>query len=612
MIENIQAVLQAVLNFIRVELKKRIGLFLERAVQGLRDRPYVSFSTNQQARAAERWLDESQSELETVLHQRIANSFTRTATKKDVAVDELTLLDDDSLNVVMLRARLVSSVMEKARESVVALEVRLEVLKQAGAQINSKAFTPGAIADGFMETLEQLAVPPEVQIVLMETYSDRGAEMLVNFYKDLNELLVQHKVLPNFKYSMIKSPPGAARTPSKTDEESGHAASDHSSGTGGSSEPTKANAGNKGGGGKGGTGGGDGKAGMDMAPPWPAVSAGAAIPADFAQLLDAKLNAMQQALAHLTAETWQPGTLRDTFSLPPPISLSPDQEESIDHIEAVFLDLIRDTRISSRFRSELNRLILPLMSLRLSDAELFKDPENPVRRFIRQLALLGYRDMELPIREFEHISLIVGRIVSERAQELASFKSGADALYTIARNEVRLQLEARQKSRKRPGAAAPRNEAEETRAAESLRFAREALRSMSAGLHLPTIAQHFVLRLLAPWMMVEYQRHGEDSDQMRDCILLASTFFDLLEPAIDEALHKRKKLLRQQTIEQMAFETLQSRTQEREAVILLEGMAAYFDELNADPKAGLVRNRDAGSESFVSYLDDLAVTRAID
>jgi hypothetical protein len=605
MIENIQAILQAVLKFIRVELKTRIGLFLERAVQSLRDRPYVSFSTNQQARAAERWLDENQSELETVLHQHIANSFTRSTTKKDVAIDELTLLDEDSLNVVMLRARLVSSVMEKARESVVALEVRLEALKQAGAQINSKAFTPGAIADGFMETLEQLAVPPEVQILLMETYSDRGTEMLVNFYTDLNELLIQHGVLPGFKYSMIKSSAGAAKTTPKAGEESDQADSGRSSGAGGSSGSAKANADNK--------GTGAGKAGMDMAPPWPAVSAGAAIPADFAQLLDAKLNAMQQALAHLTAETWQPGTLRDTFSLPPPIALSPDQEESIDHIEAVFLDLIRDTRISSRFRSELNRLILPLMSLRLSDAELFKDPENPVRRFIRQLALLGYRDAELPIREFEHISLIVGRIVSERAQELASFKSGADALYTIARNEVRLQLEARQKSRKRPvPATAPRNEAEETRVAESLHFTRKALRSMSAGLHLPTIAQHFVLRLLAPWMMVEYQRHGEDSDQMRDCILLASTFFDLLEPASDVAHHKRRKLMRQQTIEQMAFETLQSRTQEREAVILLEGMAAYFDELNADPKAGLVRSRDAGSESFVSYLDDLAVARAID
>lgn len=348
---------------------------------------------------------------------------------------------------------------------------------------------------------------------------------------------------------------------------------------------------------------------MDMAPPWPAVAAGSAVPAHFAQLLDAKLTAMQQALEHLSSENWQPGTLRDTFAMPPPISLSPEQEESIDHIEAVFLDLIRDTRISDRFRSELNRLILPMMSLRLSDAELFKDPENPVRRFIRQLALLGFRDKELPIREFEHISLIVGRIVSERAQELDSFKSGADALYTIARNEVRQQLEMRQQSRKQQPASEEQDPITEETVTGSHHFVRDALQTMSEGFHLPTIVQHFILRLVAPWMMREYQRHGEDSDEMRECIVFASTFFNMLEPATNDEEHKRKILFRKQVIEQIAFEALRSRNQEKEVVILLEGVAEYFDELNADPNTGLKKDENTGQTSFVSYLDDLPITR---
>jgi uncharacterized membrane protein YgcG len=608
MIENIQAVLVAVLNFVRVELKARIALFLERAVQALRDRTYTSFSASQQSRAAERWLAHGQSELETALHQRLADSFTRQAIPKEVAPDELQLLDDDSLNVVMLRARLVSSVMDKARESVVALEVRLEALKQAGAQINTRAFTPGAIADGFMETLKRLDVPPEVQIVLMEAYSERGADMLTGFYKDLNDLLISHNVMPGFKYSTIKSFPSKPRPGSQ----SGGAGGSGGSGSGGGFSQQGAGAGTGGGGSAQGAGArtGDTKGGMDWAPPWPAVSAGASIPADFAQLLDAKLTAMQQALAHLTAESWQPGTLRDTFSIPPPISLSPEQEESIDHIEAVFLDLIRDTRISARFRSELNRLILPLMSLRLSDADLFKNPENPVRRFIRQLALLGFRDKELPIDEFEHISLVVGRIVSERAQEIASFNSGADALYTIARNEVRRQLEARQHSRKPEPSTEQKSEITQERVSQSHRFVQSALRTMSAGLHPPMVVQHFVLRLLAPWMMVAYQRHGEDSDETRDCVLFASTFFDLLEPAGSADEHQRKILLRRQTLEQIALETLRARSQEKEMVVLLEGVAAYFDELNLNPTAGLTRDRQSSDESFVSYLDDLTVTRA--
>jgi hypothetical protein len=610
MIENPQAVLQAVIDFANVELRARIGLFLERALQTLRDQPYTSFSARQQSRVAERWLQENSTALQSSLHQHLVRAFTAQPSSKPVSYDELQLLDDESLKVVMLRAQLVSSVMDHARESVVALEVRLEALNQAGARINSKAFTPGAIADSFMETLRQLDVPPEAQIVLMEAYRDRGADMLTEFYRDLNELLAGKGVMPGFKYTAIKSPPARSKAGGGGESEG------EGGGTGGGAGDATGDGkgGGTGGRGPGGAGGesrgGDAKGGMDMAPPWPAVSAGSALPAQFAQLLDAKLTAMQQALAHLTAETWQPGTLRDTFKLPPPISLSPEQEESIDHIEAVFLDLIRDTRISARFRTELNRLILPLMSLRLSDAELFKNPENPVRRFIRQLALLGFRDKEFPIEAFEHISLIVGRIVSERGQEIASFNSGADALYTIARNEVRRQLEARQQARKPAVAAESETAISDAIVADSHRFVQSALRSMSAGLHLPTVVQHYVLRLLAPWMMATYQRHGEDSDQTRDCILYASEFFELLTPSASEDEHRRKVQQRKQALEQMALEALRTRAQNEETVILLEGLAEYFEELNSDREAGLVRGTDAEDGAFVSYLDDLPVSRA--
>lgn len=595
MIENLQNVLRALLDFLRTELKNRIALFLERAILALRDRPYVSFSAAQQARAAERWLATQRPALEAALHRRMLDSFSGHDVKIEPSYEELQLLDDESLNVVMLRARLVNSVMEKARESVVALEVRLEALKQAGAQINAKAFTPGAIADGFMAVLDKLAVPTEVQIVLMEAYSERGAEMLTDIYRDLNELLSNRGVMPGFKYSVVKAPAAKAKPTAPAWE--GHPG-------GGAAGPGGGSGGPGGPGGAPGAKGGDSKAGMDFAPPWPAVSAGAALPAHFAQLLDAKLNAMQQALSQLTPENWQPGALRDTFSLPPPISLSPEQEESIDHIEAVFLDLIRDTRISARFRSEFNRLILPLMSLRLTDAELFKDPDNPVRRFIRQLALLGFRDKETPIREFEHISLVVGRIVSERAQELSSFNSGADALYTIAKNEVQRQLGARQQSRARAVA-----ELTEQTVADSRDFVEDTLRSMSGDLQLPPAVQHFVLHLLAPRMMIEYQLHGEDSDQLRDCLLLASTFFSALEPAVSTEKQQHKSQLRWQTLEDIALLAAQTQMSESELRTLLEGVAGHFENLDSHP-AGFQQRKNALLDPVIGYLDNLPLTRA--
>lgn len=586
MIENIRAAIQAVLYFIRHELRIRIGRFIERARQTFWDNPHASFSARQQVRVAERWLADHQLALEERLHKRMMDAFEGTpAQKKEIVYDELQLLDDESLNVLMMRAHIVSSVMERAREAVVALEVRFEAMKLDGFSVDSRAFTPGAIADGFVETLRDLSVPTEVQILLMEAYSEHGVEMLTEFYRDLNELLSKNGVMPGFKYAIRKSESKSRYVPPSPGGIQG-----------GGSIPSD-----------GAGGGGSGMPGE--IPAWPTVAAGAALPAQFAQLLDAKLNAMQEALAHLTGETWKEGTLRKTFRLPPPISLSPEQEESIDHIEAVFLDLIRDTRISARIRAELNRLILPLMSLRLSDAETFKDPDNPVRRFIRQLALLGFRDQETPILEFEHIGLIVGRIVSERAQEVTSFSSGADALYTIARNEVRRQLESRYRPSERAAPTPPSQPDTGQIAGDVLEFVKVRLKGLSSGLHLPSIVQHFVLRLLGPWLISSYQQYGPESTQVKSALEDAGLFFRLLESASDENEHAEKVQLRQRTLEQMAFRAVRARMKESEMRILLEGMAGYFDTLNADRSAGLVRNMAADAQSFVSYLDDLSLTR---
>lgn len=609
---DIQAVLVAVLNFIRVELKTRIAEFLDFSLlHAFHNQPNSSFSASQQVRVAERWLVNNQSELETELHQRMANAFTHTPEKKEVPLEELELLDDESLRIVMLRAQVVSSLMEKARKPVVELEVRLDALKQAGAQINTKAFVPGKIADGLLEALSSLNMPTEVEIMLMEAYRDRGTVMLADFYTDLNALLIRHGILPDYQYKT--SEPTVHRNKGSTHfgthSQSGHAPAQSSAGepvAGPSAESgvqppvsrqdhqgnyTASAAANA----------------PAHATPWPSVPSGTALPADFAQLLDAKLTAMQHALEHLTAETWQPGTLRDTFAIPPPISLSPEQEESIDHIEAVFLDLIRDTRISERFRTELNRLILPMMSLRLSDAQLFKDPENPVRRFLRQLALLGFRDKELPIREFEHISMIVGRIVAERAQEFESFKTGANALYTIAKNEVQYQLELRHKSRT-PHAADKVSHVPEEIVIQSHHFTVDTLRKLSDGHFLPDIVQRFILELLAPWMMVKYQKHGQGSPEVKDCLVFAKVFFDMLEPAMNLNDLKSRMATRKKLLDKIAMEVFSFNKQGKKPAALLEELADYFDQLNALPKFRARHDKSGSHAKLISFLDSLPIT----
>lgn len=566
--------LTALLDFVHIELKQRISDLLDFSLpHEYSNQAETCFSTTLHYKVAERWLVENHSKLATALHQRIADALTQARLAQEDPYAELKLLDEPSLQEVVLRAQFVNRLLHEARHEVVALELRLNALRQSGAKLNAKAFAPGVVAKGMLAAFKQLDIPVEAKTILIEAYHDHGTAKIIGFYTDLNRLLVQRGVLPTVGCAPL-SPvlQGNISLPA-------------------GKNPTTANP------------------GAGSAPGWPSIAVGTPMPADFAQLLEDKLAALQQALQHLTSETWQPGLLRGSFSQPPTLSLSPAQAESIDHLEAVFLDLIRDTRISERFRSEFQRLLLPMMSLRLCDQSLFEDRDNPVRRFLRQLALLGFRDKEHPLREFEPITQLVGCIASERAQEMVSFKSGADALYTIARNEVQAQLESRPKPRPRHAASVEEEERRENLAADAYRIVQSKLRVLSKGLEPPPVVQDFVLRLVAPWLMEMCQRHGHDSPEMKDCFDFAVNLFSTLEPSADENEHQSKVRARKKLLERIALEILSTHSLDKEVIVLLEQMTEYFDELNSHHSVGLIRQRRPQA-SLTSYLDRLEVIRA--
>lgn len=581
-IENAQSVLSTVWNHIGGELKTRVGAFLDRAEQSLYSdtSPRVGARHQPTSYAAARWLTTNRAALEAAMLQRLTESFFGRTQKKEVQFDELQLLDDDALGVVVVRASMVSQVMQQARGEVLLLEARLSALRDAGAAVNPKALNPGVVADGFLAVLNQMSVPKTVQVPLLEAYGLRGVEMLVEFYAGINELLIKFGVLPDLK-NIVSIEHAASPSRSQTT---------HARGAPGAA------------------------AAAGFAPP----PGGMTVPSELIPvLLDAKVTAMQQALANLPFSDWRPGTLRAQFELPPPFALTTEQQDAVDHLEAVFLDLLRDPRISSRFRTEMSSLILPLMMLRIKDADLLTDPDNPVRRFVRQLALLGFRDEEQPIGNFNDIRMVIARIVSERAQEVASFRSGADALHTIARNEVQRQIEARLQNR-RPATAEVPVEAPAAVDDERRRLVREAhqhvlseLRLLSTGLRLPPPVQQYVVRMLGPWMMIRYQRYGVESEPMRDARSFAMMFFRLLTPASGRADHDTKIALRKHALEEMEVRAARSNRLEPELrVAILNQIEKLFGDLDDEQKAGVRKEFGNGSADCTDYLDGLEETVA--
>lgn len=324
---------------------------------------------------------------------------------------------------------------------------------------------------------------------------------------------------------------------------------------------------------------------------------------------------LQEAVNQLPATDWRPGQLREQYERQLRSAdteseraiLSPAQIRQIDHIEAFFLEILRDSRISERIRSELNRLILPLMAVRLPESEYFSSPDSPVRVFVRQLALLGYRDQEVPLQDFELIQALISRIVAEGGQVLDSFHSGAEALYTLARRQVKKLKE------QRAGQDAELN-SEAEQAAACLTLAEEArkqvmmeIREHAAGMPLPEPVQVFILRLLGPWMMVRYQRYGEGSQPWAEARAFAALFFDALRLAVDEKEQVRKRALRRQTLVQAKVRTERSNAPVERSAELLVWLEKHFGEL--DQRLYAASGSTPAVSTSMAFMESLPILR---
>lgn len=534
-------VLELLLAHINRELRSRTGEFLERAADGLCD----SLAGLQDAARrnatldAQRWLISNKDRLQQLLYERMSKALTAPlAASPPVDHVELELLSEVELKLTLARARLVHKVMDQGKHEVAALRARFETLREAGVNIDPAALAPDQLADGFMSAIAALNGPAPVQERLMDVYGDRGVAALLEFYQGVNHLLAERDILPKFRI-------------------------------------------------------GDGKAGHVFRDTKPA------------RQTPSLRERMGEAQAESPLSDWRPGQLRELLEQPAanagstataPV-LSPAQVQQIDHVEAFFLSIPRDARISDRVRNELNRVILTIMTI--PDPEKFSIPDHPVRAFVRQLTVLGYRDQESPLREFDMIQALVGRIVSEQGQDIDSFYSGAEALYTLARRAVKRLKDPR---------AEPAPESRQPALSSAVEARQQVLlelREHAAGTVLPLPAQEFVLRLLGPWMMVRYQRYGEQSQPGAEARAFASLFFDALRPAVDAKEQLRKRALRRQTLQHARARTERSRVPADDAIALLTWLEHHLAGMDKCLDAAPLRE---GPQPDTCFLDALPVT----
>ncbi len=544
-----QSTLESVLGYIREELRARSGRFLDRAERTLAQQWTQVQDLHERSvmQEAGRWLTSNKPAIHARLYRQLIDALnTRPVTPPDHS--SLRVLESGELAITLARDQMISRVMSEGRSELAALEARFDLLARDGAYANPKALWPGALADNFIFVLKSLSVPERVQRMMMDTYGDEGIRLLLEFYHGINALLIRNNV------GRGVADPFAT---SDRDIES--------------------------------------------------LRIGDRSVFALARGVRLVLGRLQQSMAGVDLQTWTPGTLRELIErqfAQSRSTLSRAQAQSIDHVESLLLDWLRDDRISARVREEIRRLTLPILVGRLICGDEFAAPDNPIRVFLRQLAVIGYRDEEFPLSTYDSVQLIVDRIVAEQGGESASFRSAADALNTLSRQEVRRRLTVQ--SQERP--AKPVTEAAQATFAA---FVREAHRQVTAeltehaaGLTLPEEVKKFVLLLLGPWMMVRYQRYGQDSVPWRQAREFAASFFEGLRPAVSAYDAERKRAHRARILHQARVRAERSKAAPEHVKSLLAALERYLTNLD-QADASVEAIEPPRSHALDNFLDGL-------
>ena len=126
---------------------------------------------------------------------------------KPLLEDELTLVDQDTMEEMVAIASMHSKAMNAFGEAVNHLEARLEVLALKTSNIfDKKAVIPKHICESFQQAIEPIELQTNSKIILYKLFDQEVSSRLAKMYQMLNKLLIDADILPQISLGKIHRP----------------------------------------------------------------------------------------------------------------------------------------------------------------------------------------------------------------------------------------------------------------------------------------------------------------------------------------------------------------------------------------------------------------------
>ncbi len=444
--------------------------------------------------------------------------------------EELRLVDQDEMEEMVAITTMHAKAMNLFGEEVSHLEARLEYLElMCEKSIDKESLDPKHICEVFQKTIENLEIAIEVKLVFYKIFDQEVCSKLGVMYKTINQIFIDNDVLPEIllkttKQEEIEEDDDEVSTqvasyydPAKnvatdfiprSSKDFSHIVNEFMSGemtiTGEDLQlpesflrtPTQQDL--------------NGKNCYERKEVLKALSA-----------LQRKITSSQKDAASLTTEQIKQELIADISKehggiIDKQVNLL--DERSMDFVGMMFGAIVDDDTVSEIMTNLIYQLQIPVMKVAMLDRSLFESETHPARATVDLLTTAG---MGINLKEdniYHDLEEIVDSILEKFDIDIEAFEKAVDALEDIIEKEEQLTAETEKQQQRQIFQEHARN------------IVISQLKMVSCEKQIPNNVRPLILKNWSTLMLNRYIRHGRNSQQWVQSVLLLKLLLKCIQP----------------------------------------------------------------------------------
>lgn len=270
-------------------------------------------------------------------------------------------------------------------------------------------------------------------------------------------------------------------------------------------------------------------------------------------------------------------------------------ERSIDFVGMMFKAITTDESISTVISDLIMRLQIPVIKVAMIDQNLFDEGEHPARNVLNLVSDAGKGVTSQNDPVYGEIESIVDTVVDTFEIDLDVFEEAVDSLVDLIEKEAEQVRETE------------KNEQRNVIQLHAREVVVSKLKIFSSRLKLPEVIRPLVLKHWSSLMLNHYIKHGKDSWQWIQSVLLLKLLLRCLQPLKEEKqyhLLKNNHLDLVQAINSELYETRQNRADIDEQVFQLQVLfTTALDEFESAKEKGSVLTLICNNEAAVQQQE---------